>query len=758
MAPECAHEAGGVGPYVVGAVGTEVCVARHRQERRERALDVAGAQQPEAARVVDLVADCRICVRDHIEPFEQAVDGVEVADVGLSPRQVGERAGEQIRVRSRHTVQELDRRAGVHERAARPAQGARVPLRRLHVRLCAFHRVRGAGHRLLEQAVRVVAPATPCVHLRGLEAQPAVVGRQLDRLLEVRGGLLDRADGDRVLGRFREQARGLVVEAGQPQVARHLGRRRVDHAGELLVQLARAGVGELCDDGLTQERVAIAEAALGGQEESAVHRAHHGLRGRDRGQLAAAQLAPRDGGQLGHVARLLRQRAGGGAHDGTQARRRALEPASGGTGGLDREQRVAVGGRDDLVVRVGIQRRDLAHEVADRDARERLELGLDERVTRALGDEERVERGLRRGVPARHDDQHAFGREAPGDVREQLQALAVGEVDVVEEQRERAVGCGVLERVDRGLRQARALQLGRDRRGQRRRGTAEARRQGWHERGQVVGPVSLLRHRRHRRSEAAQQLRPETERRGAAELHRRAHRRARAGRGGVGQQLIGQPGLADPALALERDDEPFALRRALPGAAQRRELRVAPDEARLLDRRRGNDDRRRRRLVRAQLGFERAGLRRDRDAELRAQPLAKALAGRQRAGTISRGRQPLHEVARGGLVERVEREAPARVLDGVLGCGRLAGEPREHGRHPMGMLVARLEHPVLVEIREQVPPAAVGRSLEIAGRDGGVEAREVGLAAQSDPVAPPGQRPVRSGAERAPQRPGGAAQ
>ena len=55
---------------------------------------------------------------------------------------------------------------------------------------------------------------------------------------------------------------------------------------------------------------------------------------------------------------------------------------------------------------------------------------------------------------------------------------------------------------------------------------------------------------------------------------------------------------------------------------------------------------------------------------------------------------------------------------------------------PLGVLVARLQHPVVVEAGERRPAVQHDRSLEPSGGDVRVELGQVGVAAQRDPVAP----------------------
>jgi hypothetical protein len=162
--------------------------------------------------------------------------------------------------------------------------------------------------------------------------------------------------------------------------------------------------------------------------------------------------------------------------------------------------------------------------------------------------------------------------------------------------------------------------------------------------------------------------------------------------------------------------------------------------------------------VLAQRREERPRARRGRDPELCPQPSAQPLAHGERARAVADGGQPGHEIAGGGLVERVERQPAARVVDGGLrgGCG--LGQPRQHRRQPVRVLVARLEHPALVQVGQQRAGAQGDRLLERARRDPLLERRDVGLAPQPDAVAAADERSLGAGPERLAQRPGRAAQ
>ena len=136
-------------------------------------------------------------------------------------------------------------------------------------------------------------------------------------------------------------------------------------------------------------------------------------------ELAAGQVPPGDGGELGHVPG---RRGAGGRSPRARARRRpgtavgdVVGPARGGAGGLDGEQRVAVARLHDLLDRLGRERRDGADERVERRGAERLERELG--AERVAGGERPAQRvGLRAAglLAAGEDEQHACsGRRRP---------------------------------------------------------------------------------------------------------------------------------------------------------------------------------------------------------------------------------------------------------------------------------------------------------------------------------------------------------
>jgi hypothetical protein len=146
------------------------------------------------------------------------------------------------------------------------------------------------------------------------------------------------------------------------------------------------------------------------------------------------------------------------------------------------------------------------------------------------------------------------------------------------------------------------------------------------------------------------------------------------------------------------------------------------------------------------------------EPELRAQAICEPVVHAQRARAVSCGREPSHDVARRGLVQRVELEATPRVGDGELGRRRITGEPHEDVGEPGGLPVARFEHPVGVEVLEQRAAVRRGRGLQRPLTHQPLGLLQVRRAAQPEALT---RRDERSGtlrSEGAAQRPGGAAQ
>jgi hypothetical protein len=180
-------------------------------------------------------------------------------------------------------------------------------------------------------------------------------------------------------------------------------------------------------------------------------------------------------------------------------------------------------------------------------------------------------------------------------------------------------------------------------------------------------------------------------------------------------QLGHEARLADAGLAADEDEPPLAGPRALEGGLEAGERRGAPDERAGAGpahdgghaRRRGGGGGGRHvgvGLARAHRIDQRPGLGRRRDAQVRAQPLAQALGGRERRGAIARRGQSPDERAPALLGERVQAGRRAAQADGRRTVARRLGagcERLEPCRDPLALLVARREHPVGLQAGEQ---------------------------------------------------------
>jgi hypothetical protein len=252
--------------------------------------------------------------------------------------------------------------------------------------------------------------------------------------------------------------------------------------------------------------VVVAEAAVAAHEQPAVECLGDRIDVRERGHLGGAELAAGDRGQLGQAARVGRERGGRRADRGTQPGRRPVGAVAHGAGGLDRQQRVAVGDRDDLVDARVVERSEGAHEPAHLAVCERRELDLHHRdVPGADGLHERIDVLVAGERPAREDEQHAVGADPARDVRRELEARGVGGVDVLEQQRDRR---RALDELDRRLEQPRALELRGARGAGGVRGAAEPLRQRGHEAGELLRPGHALGRQREPVGEVADQLGP----------------------------------------------------------------------------------------------------------------------------------------------------------------------------------------------------------------------------------------------------------
>ena len=248
---------------------------------------------------------------------------------------------------------------------------------------------------------------------------------------------------------------------------------------------------------------------------------------------------------------------------------------------------------------------------------------------------------------------------------------------------------------------------------------------------------------------------------------------------GVGRELVHQPRLADPGLAADHREAPAAGRQPV-GLAQRAALRLAADQGQLRRGGGGGGDRRGRRrgrgrqLALADGAVQRRRLGQGRHAELPVEGAhALAVLGQRRGAVAAQGVEA-DELAVGGLLQRVQAQAPARVPDGRREAARLR-EPLDEAVERGGQLAAQrigLERLPVVEVRAVAQREAREEVVAVDGdgllqRLGGgprigdarAEAVEVDVdrraAEQGDPLPRGLQRLV---ADRSPQRRQGAPQ
>ena len=534
-----------------------------------------------------------------------------------------------------------------------------------------------------------------------------------------------------------------------------LGGPRGERLTEALVQRAPPRVVEVGVDRLAQEAVAEAETPVLRVQQTAVHRGEHGVGISDRDELGAPEVASRHGGELDRPARRRRQRRDGGAHRRPQRAGRPGVATGRRAGALEGEQGIAVGHRGDAVAPDGVEAGDPRDQSLDLGPGERGEHELGGRDAAGAGRvQQRVDLVAARHGAAGEDEHDGHARDPAREVGRKLEARPVGEVDVVEEQDERAIGRGVLGELDRGLEQPGAREVGRDVGGRGGR-AAQAARQRRREPRELLWPGHLGRGRRELAREARQELGPQPERRRHPEVERPARRGTGSGGPRAGQELGGEPRLPDPALPTEDGERAVAGAGALPQPEQLVQLGRAPDERDAVGglrsvggggRAPGATAARRRGAGAAQRA---ACSRRWGEPEARAQALAEPVVHRERAGPVAGRRKAPHEVARGRLVERVDGEPAPRPDHRRGGRGGARGEARERCGEPLGVRVARLQHPVLVEVGQQRSRGQLDRRLELPRREVRLEPREVGLAAQAEPVAA-GHECVRGRPERPP--------
>ncbi len=639
-------------------------------------------------------------------------------------------------------------------------------------------RARGSSPRAvdgaLEGRVRGGGAHPPGLHPGQLQQQVGILPGDLQRLVEEAGGLLERAERARVARGLGQLAGGEVVAARQSQVARDLGRQAwvvalYQRGREGLVQPGPVGLGEVRVRRIAQEGVPVTEPAPAPGQQTGLQRLRRrGGRAlhREPADLLAAQPAARHRSELGGQARICGERAERHPDGAAEARGRLALAAPDRAGPLDGEQRVAVGRGHDLIDVAGVQRSDGPNERRQRVVRQPAERELLRQhpacAQRVL---ERVGLGTLRQWAAGEHHQDGEPADPAGDVPGQLEALGIRDVQVLHEQHERPAGRRPLNELDHGLEQPRPLEVGR-RRGALRRLTPESPLDIGRQRGQIGRPGRVQRRGREVARELADQLGPQAERRGPAEVERGARRDARALRVGAREQLGRQARLADPRLAGERHDRAGALARSGPAVGQVVQLALASDQRQCpgAGRERLGIPAGAARLRVAQPLGELPRGRRGGDAQLAPEALAQPAMHGQRPRAVAGGGEPRHEVAMRGLVERVERRASPRPDDRRVGVPvrvGLVGQAVEHAGEPVAELVARLQRPLVLEPGEQVAADQPGRLGEPAVAHLRVERLHVhpqaGAGVEAEAV-PPGHDDLPVRAQRAAQRPHRAAQ
>ena len=192
-------------------------------------------------------------------------------------------------------------------------------------------------------------------------------------------------------------------------------------------------------------------------------------------------------------------------------------------------------------------------------------------------------------------------------------------------------------------------------------------------------------------------------------LRAAAHQGHAAGVAHVARELERQPRLAHAGVALDHDQAARAGGAGALGLAAHEH----PGRAPVQQGRGGGPPRR----ATADRVVERARGRRRGDGEGAAQALAQLVVGHERPGAVARRDQPLDQVARGLLGERVEREpGPSQAHRLGRVAGALGHLGQDLGPAP-ALLVAGVAGPLVVQAREQLALAELQRLLEPAGRD-----------------------------------------
>ena len=187
-----------------------------------------------------------------------------------------------------------------------------------------------------------------------------------------------------------------------------------------------------------------------------------------------------------------------------------------------------------------------------------------------------------------------------------------------------------------------------------------------------------------------------------------------------------QAGLAAARLAGHHDDAGCPGARPLPRGAQRRELRVPAHERRVV----AAGERRRQRLRarrlrarprrRAQRLDQRARLGRWRHAIVAPQGRAQRFVDGDGRRTVTGTRQALHERACRLLGCGLELEPAARMASrGLEVAGRLgrSAQAVQDRRHAVAMQRPLLQHPVVVQVAQEIAVAQLQRTLQVAFRE-----------------------------------------
>ena len=579
-------------------------------------------------------------------------------------------------------------------------------------------RLGGRGH---EAAVGRggVAGALPRVAEReqDLGAQPRVAVHLAGALQQL-GRVLVGQPARRLVRRPQRRPRGgrrVDQRARLEQVPRHLAgpaRLRVERAREAPVQQRAAGGRQPGQHRLAHQRVREAVAA-----------GHRGLvdqPGRDRRlerlgddvvacvadgrDLGQREVLARDGRDVDRARSILRQPREPPADDRMHAGRHL-----GGRGRLE------VGGArlDEVAHELLDEQRVTARAAADRCgelARRRLlePFARQERhvVLRQPGQVDALEPPLavqiaEQGVQAmgislaqRAGDQQRRPAHGPDHVREHLHSGRIRPVQILEHEQHGPAARGVADRRRHRLEQPVAGVLRPPHRGLRLR--PELRQQagelGDHPVGQRGG-----------RGVRAQRL-GERRERDPAVLYAAAREHRRPGAVELAPELGQQTRLPRAGLAGDHHHSRGAGARPPPRGAKRGERVAPPHQGAVLGA--GERVRQRRRaavgLPGAELLEQRARVGRGRHPEVAPQRRAQVLVDRHRGRTVAAGRQPPHQHAGRLLRSRIELEPAARVAERrLLIAGGVAGGGQQL-EHAVAVHAALIEHPVVVEIPQQV--------------------------------------------------------